>query len=642
MHVSIDFETKNAKTDIRKVGGSRYAQDAEILCLSYSINGGPISTWLPGQLPPYDLIDAIENGATVHAHNAAFERAIWKNVCVGQYGWPPVAKWRCTMARALYSGLPASLDNVSKAVGVTAKKDLAGRRVMMQMTKPRKPRKNEPQDAVLWYDTPEHYAKLIPYCEQDVRTEMEVASVVMDLTPREWSVYDHDTLVNERGVRIDTQLVHACIKVWNKYTKRLNRELAEATFGALTSASQASKMVDLLSHMGIELEDVKKGTVERVLLDSGLGPVATRMLEIRQELAKSSVSKYKKMVGAVESDGRIRGCFQYHGAQRTGRFSGRLVQFQNLPRGIIDETNIDAVIAAILALDLDAVMSFGPIGDVLASMIRCSIIPADGKRLLVCDFSSVEARALAWLAGEKWLLDAFEKNEDPYIHMASSVYGVPYAEVNKSQRFFGKTLVLGAGYGLGAGGLQRQLRNQKIVMSLGECQGLIDAYRAKNPRIKKLWYQVEDAAIQCVRSGRHVRCGKIVFHRRGDWLCVRLPSSRDLHYYKPSLVPGRFGKEQVEFLGTKEGKVIRETTYGGRAVENVCQAVCRDLLVEAMARLERAGYEVPLHVHDEVACEVPIGFGSIEEMRAIMVQVPTWAEGFPVGAEGFECTRYRK
>lgn len=640
MFAIIDFETK-CRTNI-KAGASRYSLDADILCLSYQIGDEPIKSWRPGEPDPEDLLNFVVYCNPIYAHNAAFEMAIWRNVCVPKYGWPEVdiSQWHCTQAEVLAMALPAALARVGEALKLDVQKDDAGHKLMLKMSKPRKPTKHDKSE---WHNRPGDMDRLVEYCEQDVRAERAVHDVVPRLSTREQSVYTYDAKVNLRGVKIDRELAEAVVDVWGQYTDRLNAEMAEITFGAVPSSDAVKVMTAFLQRIGAPLASLNKESVTEALAGK-LPPTARRMLEIRQGCSLSSIAKFEKMLECIEPDDRIRGCFQYHGAS-TGRWAGRLVQLQNLPRGELREEQLEDCVELVKSRDLDAIESFAPlpIGRLLSSLCRSAIIADEGKKLLVTDFASVEARGLAWSAEEDWLLDAFIHKKDAYKEMASTIYGVPYDKVDKKQRFYGKTAVLGAGYQMGAEKFRGILAQQGVVESEEFCKAIIDAYREKNKKIVKFWYAVERAAVNAVKTKTPQRVGAYVFHMSGDWLLARLPSGRDIAYYKPELAPGKY-KEQLCYLGVDPttGKVRREHTYGGAIVENLIQALCRDLLVEAMARLEKAGYPVIAHIHDEVVCEVPEDFGSIEEMEAIMSEMPKWATGFPVGAEGFECKRYRK
>ncbi len=634
--------------------------------------------------------------------------------------------------------------------------------------------RNEPTKRMGWHENEEDFEKLLAYCAQDVKTEMAVDAIVPPLWKTEEGVYEFDHTVNSRGVKFDRPLVESCIKVWDKYVQSLDDELSRITFSDMKS-SEVAKIISMLQSLGAPVGSLEKASVSNALSTDGILPTARRILEIRQLAAKSSVKKFNRILQCIESDDRIRGCTQYHGAS-TGRFAGRLIQLQNLFRGILKmpkgkETEfLEAVAQAIMSQDIGRIAEYGEVGDVLASMIRPSIVPDDGKRLIAFDFSSVESRGTAWVSGEEWLLEAFRNKECAYTHMASKVYSKPYESIAKDseERFYGKQLVLGCGYQLGGAGFQKYLDGYGVSLDLERCNQLVKIFRESNKQIVKLWYALERAAVDCVQSGRPQKCRNITYHISGRWLCCRLPSGRDIRYLDPQLAPGTFDKPQIRFTGSDiSGKPIRESTYGGKLTENCIaedtkvltdrgwvaiqdiriddlvhdgvtfvshgglvnksvqkcvevdgvrmtpdhevltddgwkialenprpyrpkirnadlyrnvaynkakfsaqvydilncgprhrfvvlgtngpfvvhnciQAICRDMLVWAMARLEKAGYPVVFHVHDEAVVEVPDDFGSVEEVKKIMTEIPDWATGFPIDAEGFETKRYRK
>ena len=638
--IMLDFETRC--TVPIKAGASRYSLNAEIMCLSYSIDGGPVKSWAPGEPAPIDLFKAISRGDFLHAHNAAFEQAIWRNVMVAKFGWPAVddTKWVCTQAECLSVAIPPSLENSAEALELRIKKDMTGRRLMQRMSKPRKPTKN---DKSPWHEKPEQMAALRAYCDQDVLAEAAVHDAIPRLSSRELSVYHFDQRVNRRGVMIDRELVEAVVDVWAQYTRKLNSELRDITFGLVDSADAVKVLTELLPKIGAPVANLTKNSVADAL-KMDLPPTARRILEIRAELAMSSVSKFDKMLLCIEPDDRIRGCFQYHGAGQTGRWAGRMVQLQNLPRGLLKAEQIDPMVELLKTHDLDRVLAEGvlPIGKLLSSLVRSAIIAPTGKRLIVCDFASVEARGLAWAAGEEWLLEAFRDGKDAYKEMAGAIYERPASEITKDQRFMGKQAVLGCGYSMGAAKFQASLEGTYgVVVSVDFCQTIVDAYRAKNKMIKAFWYKVERAAVNAVRGVPSV-AGPYQFYVKDKWLRAVLPSGREISYYKPVLRPGKYG-DQINFYTVGvNGKIQPSSTYSGKLVENLTQALCRDLLVEAMAKLEKAGYTTVAHIHDEVVLEVDNDFGSVAEVERIMEIVPDWAKGFPIGAEGFECTRYRK
>lgn len=652
MHATIDLETRN-KIKI-KAGAAKYSRSAEVMCLSYQIGEEDVKSWKPGEPLPEDLFEFVRGGGEVHAHNANFEINIWNNVLVPAHGFPPMRleQWRCTMAECFARGIPPSLENAAIALDLDVEKDMVGKRLMQKLCRPRRPSKHNPN---IWHEKPEELQRLRDYCDQDVITEAGVSKKIQRLPPREQSVFLFDQKVNERGVMVDRDLAESAVELWDHHCRSLDEELSRITFGALTSPRQVAGSIEVIRGLGVLLPDMTAPIVEEFLKRDLGSATARRILEIRQASSLTSIAKYKAMLLSICEDDRIRGCFQYHGAN-TGRWAGRIVQLQNLPRGVIkysgddpDGSKLAAMIEDLVELvktrDLNLIKkeSGYPLGDLLSGLVRSSIVAPPGKKFIVCDFASVEARGLAWAAGEEWLLRAFEAGLDSYVEMASEIYGIPTSKVTKEQRFYGKTAVLGCGYMLGARGFQGSLANFGVEADLPFCQSVVDAYRAKNRRIKSFWYKIGNAAISAVESGKPHKAGPFIFHTKGDWLLLRLPCGRDVPYYQPKVIAGDYGPQiQYTMAHPNTGKPVRNRTYAGKLTENAIQAICRDLLVEAMSRLERAGYQVVAHVHDEVVLEVDVGFGSLEEVEAIMNEVPSWAKGFPVDSEGFECLRYRK
>lgn len=651
--VNIDFETRS-EVPI-SVGASKYSKYCSIMCLAYMIDGGDVKAWWPGLPEPSDLLNAVRSGYVVRAFNAAFERCVWQNCMVAKYGWPEVdvKQWQCTMAEALAAGLPSSLDECAKSLNLEVTKDSEGRRIMLKMTKPRKARKAEIEAfedrgqkvPVLWHDDPDDFDRLVAYCKQDVVVEAKIATKIRRLSSREIQVFHFDSIVNERGVQIDVDLARAAVELWDQHCKILEQELYRITFGGIESVGMLARIVDTLCKLGCYVPGLAKGTVAEALGWDHIGRTARRILEIRQELGMSSVSKFEKMLECIEADGRIRGCFQYHAAA-TGRWGGRLVQLQNLPRGHVEQDDIAKLIEAVKSRDLVRVVKESPVplGKLLSSLVRSAIIAAPGKKLIVCDFAAVEARALAWAAGEEWLLQAFRNKDDAYKHMAASIYHVPFGEVTKAQRQVGKAATLGCGYGMSGAKFHMTLENGGIPSTPEFADEVVAAYRAKNAKIKKHWYATEAAAVRAIQAGGAHSVGPFKYYVKDDWLYCRLPSGRDIAYFKPQLVPGKYGPQIVYMAADSQtGKLVRVHTYGSCLVENNIQAMCRDLLVEGMSRTEKKGYTTILHVHDEIGAEVDEAFeGSTEEMEHILSDVPQWAAGFPMGAEGWSDTRYRK
>lgn len=647
--ITIDFETRSRYSI--KGGASRYSLEADVLCLAYQIDDAPVKLWTPDDPDPQDLLDAIATGAPIWAFNVSFEMAIWQNVMVAKHGWPPipVEQWRCTLAESMAVGLPGSLENVGKALGIESEslKDKDGHRVMLKLSKPRKPTKHNKAE---WHSKPEDFQKLYDYCKQDVVAEVAIHHRVPRLNARELSVFHYDKRVNARGVKIDRVLAECVEYLRAEHANRIEPELAKLTEGRVKKSSEVAKIIEELRTYGIDTDTLDQDAVAD-LLKSTTDPVAKRILEIRQELALSSLDKYTAMLLSAEDDDRMRGTTQYHGAQ-TGRWAGRIIQPQNMPRGFFTEYDyeyevIDHLISIIkkrnYQLFMEAISLFGwSFAKTMSSLVRSAIIAEEGKKFIIVDFASVEARGVAWSANEKWLLTALSKQECSYKHMAADIYSVKYDNVTKAQRFTGKQAILGCGYGLGAKKFQTMCAKYNVELELEFCQSVINAYRGKNHCTKKFWYELETAAVNTVATGKAHSAGPYTYWIDGKWLKCRLPAGRDIAYYRPVLVPGKYGK-QIEYLGTDiSGKPVKTTTWGGKLLENAVQGICRDLLADAMSRLEKRGYTVVLHVHDEIICEVDEGFGSVEEMEAIMCEVPSWADGFPISAEGFESKRYRK
>lgn len=421
------------------------------------------------------------------------------------------------------------------------------------------------------------------------------------------------------------------------------------TDGAVKSGQQNAALQKWVIEKGYDIKDVTAETVSRLLAHDDLTDRVRRVLEIRRDLAKSSIAKYVAMEKRTEADGRIRGSHLYHGAS-TGRWTGRGVQFQNVPRGDLSEGDVEEAIAAIRARDADLLGCLFPSVPVaLSSCLRSMVRAPEGKKLIVVDFAQIEARVLCWLAGQTDVLKQFMRGEDVYVGLASRIYNVPQDQVTKDQRFVGKVATLGLGYGMGAPKFRATLDKYGMQVDQEFAQKVVDVYRDANGRVKRFWYRLEECAVESMaRRQRSVRCGRLRFLRQRNWMDVILPSGRTLTYISPQLedvdTPWGETKPQLTYLSenSMSHKWQRTKTYGGKIAENVTQAIARDFLVGAMQRAEEAGYEVIFHVHDELVVEVDQDFGSIEELEKIITVVPEWGQNCPIAAEGFEAERYRK
>lgn len=669
MKVHVDFETRSP-VDLKLCGLAPYAAKAEIICMAYAFNEEYPRLWLPGMPLHPMLIDACNDPETTfHAWNAAFEMAIWPLT-----GLPvvPLERWRCSMAHALACGLPGSLDQAAVAIGSLIRKDRIGGTLIRKFCIPKKTT-GEFTDVAPWnettqvaqrYETVEEAiaslnvpatearlawetARFYKYCVGDVNTERSVEHKLPPWQPSEIAVWHLDQKINNRGIPVDLKFAQTAITMCEERSEQLDREITTATGGAVTRASQAARLVTWLQGEGVDIDSMAKGKVKAALEAGDLDDHVELVLSIRQAAAKASVKKYQKIVACASDDSRIRNAVQYC-ASHTGRWGGRGVQFQNLPRGGIERLEAEwiADVLASSGFTLDQVAGlFGEPLDVFSSLIRATV--RSDKSLVVGDFAQIEARVLAWIAGENRILKAFESGSDVYKLMASEIWSIQIEQVDKGQRFIGKCAVLGLGYGMGAA------KFIDAVIALGGprlelefCQRVVNVFRSTNTKIKQLWYEVEDAAIKAVKSkGEVFSVGKLAFKCVGEWLMMKLPSGRFVYYPFPrvSMEPSPFGmKDAVSYMGLhpKSKKWERLSTYGGKLVENAVQAISRDILVEAMMRLESSPFCTITTIHDEVMTES--AEGTAEELNQILKIRPAWAKDCPIDAEAWKGTRYGK
>ena len=607
--------------------------------MAYAKDDGEVNVWTPGQPIP----EVILNGASTQqfrAHNAQFERIIWREIMVKRYGFPPITmqQWHCTAAECRAMGLPGGLDGAAKALGLEHQKDTVGQRLMLRMSKPRTV---QPDGTLTWWNTPDRVAKLIAYCKQDVVVERAIAAKVQRLTDAERAVYLLDQRINDRGVQIDTRLIEAAIDVVDAANEKANADLSELTNGAVTSIT---KNADLSNWLGVD--SVAKAHV-RDLLEKDLPPNVRRVLELRQEVSKSSVAKLVAFMECRCSDSRVRGLLMYHGAA-TGRWSGRLVQPQNFPRGDFKHTVIEGAIPLVLNKDLEGIDAlYGSVHSLISSMLRACFIAKPGHTLFSADYSAIEARVLAWLAGEKDVLDVFRSGQDIYCHAATGIYGRTITPIDKDERQIGKVAVLALGYQGGVKAFQSMASAYNLEIADEKADEIKNAWRKANARIVSWWAALENAALDAVHSGVGVAPG-VVFGVEDNWMWCQLPSGRKLWYSKPRLVeretPWGALRTSVKCDGVNSvtKKFEPFDLYGGLLAENIVQAVSRDLMASAMLRLEDAGYPIIMTVHDEVVAESSVEKGTLAEFTDILCKLPSWAKGLPLTAEGWTGQRYRK
>ena len=642
--LSVDLETFSS-TNLAKSGAYRYAQseDFEILLFGYSVDSGPIQVVdiASGETIPREILSALVDSSVIKwGHNVSFER-----VCLSRYLGLPAgeyldpASWRCTMVWAATLGLPLSLEGVGAVLGLDKQKLKEGRDLIRYFCIPCKLRDGT---AVRHYpkDDPDKWERFKAYNIRDVETEMAIQEKLAryPVSESEWRHYQLDQQINDRGILLDMPLVRNAIRCDSKYRQE-HMELAKEVTG-LENPNSTAQMKAWLAEQGIEAESLSKASVLE-LLDRAEGSVEVA-LSLRQELAKSSVKKYTAMENAVCTDGRARGLFQFYGASRTGRWGGRLLQPQNLPATHM--SSLDAARQLIRKGDFQAAeMLFDSVPLVLSELIRTAFIPKPGNRFFVADFSAIEARVIAWLAEEQWRLDVFEKGGDIYCASASQMFHVPVEKngVNGHLRQKGKIAELANGYG-GSVGALKAMGALEMGLHEKELKPLVDAWRSANPNIVQFWWDVDRAVKECIVEKTYMETHGIRFQYQSGFLFITLPSGRRLAYVKPRIGENRFGGESVTYEGVGSTKKWdRIESYGPKFVENIVQATARDILADAMRRLDAAGYRIVMHVHDEVVIEAP-KTASLEEICAIMGETPKWAKGLLLRADGFTCDHYKK
>lgn len=643
----MDIETYSS-IDLSKSGVYRYSEseDFEILLFAYSIDGGEVSVvdLASGEKIPSEILDALTDDSVVKwAFNANFER-----VCLSRHLSLPTGKylnpksWYCTMVWSAYLGLPLSLEKVGKVLGLEKQKLSEGKSLIRYFCMPCKPTKtngererNLPKhDRLKWEEFKE-------YNKRDVEAELAIHERLshFPLPEREWEHYHLDQEINDRGVRIDTKLVSNAIKFEEKLRKGNMSKAIKLT--GLENPNSPMQLKEWLNNQGLEIDSLAKKEVEAALCIA-TGDVK-EVLKLRQELSKSSVKKYTSMENVKGLDERVRGLFQFYGANRTGRYSGRLIQVQNLRRNSLRDLELARSLVRNGEFETIELLYNSP-SDILSQLIRTAFIPKEDYRFIVSDFSAIEARVLSWLAGERWRMDAFAKGEDIYCQSASQMFGLPVEKngVNGHLRGKGKIAELACGYG-GSIGALKAMGALEMGIEENELQGIVNSWREANPNIVELWWDIDRIIKNVIKTRSKVKFNNLVFSYEKGILFIQLPSGRRLSYIKPQMGVNRFGGESITYEGTGPGnKWERIESYGAKFVENIVQAISRDILAEAMMRLNKEGYEIVMHVHDEVVLEVEEGSSSIEEVNEIMSVQPEWAKGLVLDADGFECEFYQK
>lgn len=647
--LAIDIETYSG-VDLIKSGVYKYAEadDFTILLIGFSWDGEEPGVLDLAQNPDQSYLEVVKealvNPAILKtAFNANFERT-----CLSAFFGIelPAEQWECTMVKASMLGLPLSLDMVSKALNLSEKKDAAGKALIKYFSCPCKPTKsNGERTRNLPEHAPDKWQEYIDYCRQDVRTELAIREKInfFEIPDEEKKLWCLDQRINDRGILLDREFVNAAIEISRLNTIKLEAEAVSLT--GLDNPNSAAQLKSWLSaETGSEVATLRKGDIPELLASTDCDTV-TRVLNSRQEMSKTSVKKYEAMRKGICADSRVRGLLQFYGANRTGRWAGRLVQVQNLPQNHL--ADLDLARGVVRGGDVESVeLLFGNVPDTLSQLIRTAFVAPTCHSFIVADFSAIEARVIAWLANEKWRLDVFNTHGKIYEASASQMFKVPIESVTKGSalRQKGKVAELALGYQGGPNALIT-MGALKQGLTEEELPKLVAMWRNANKQIVRLWNVVEEAAIETVTTGQPIQIMHgIRFSVERGILFIQLPSGRRLSYLRPKMKPGKFGNDALTYEGldqtTKQWKI--QDTYGGKLVENIVQAIARDCLAVAMLRLDDAGFKIVMSVHDEVVIEESDSRVRLAEVNEIMGTPIPWAKGLPLTADSYETKFYKK
>lgn len=650
-HLSIDLETFSS-VPIAKAGAQKYiaSPDFEILLFAYSLNGAPsvCCDIAQGEHLPGWVLDALcDPQCLKHAYNAAFEWGCLSKFMGRQL---PPEQWRCTMFHGLYAGYPAGLDAAGRALGLPEdkRKLSTGKALIRYFCVPCTPTKsNGGRRRNLPNHDPARWELFKEYNAQDVTTEMEIERRLSLITVPDWlqRQWETDLLINARGVAVDMEMVNGALEIGATVRERLTQEAVRISgLSNPNSVQQLSAWLE--QETGEEVTDLRKDTVAKMIAQAPDIPEVQRMLEIRQELGKTSTKKYDAIEQAVCPDGRVRGLLQFYGANRTGRWAGRLVQVQNLPRTYTQPLELARNLVKQRKLD-NLRLIYGSVPDTLSQLIRTAFVASDGNVLIDADFSAIEARVISWLAGEQWRLEVFKTHGKIYEASASQMFGVPIERIKKGNpeyalRQKGKVAELALGYQGGAGAL---INMGALDMGIPEddLPDIVQRWRDTNKRICDLWYKMNSSAVEAISTGSSVGVGRLLVSCEYDavhevkYLTVLLPSGRKLYYNSPQIGENKWGGPSISYMGmdqtTKKWKRIE--TYGGKLVENCVQAVARDCLAQAIENLEKEGLPVVFHIHDEVVIDCRADTATLDDVVNIMSRPIPWAPGLPLNADGW-------
>ena len=640
--LAIDIETYS-DVSLPDCGVHRYAasEQFEILLFAYSLNDEPtqIIDLASGEKIPDEIMEYLTDDSVIKtAYNAAFERN-----CINRFFGLSLKPegWRCTLVQASMLSLPLSLEGVGEALNLDKKKMSEGKDLIRYFCMPCKPTKanggrtrNRPSDA------PEKWELFKTYCIRDVDVEKQIRNKLakFPIPDREQKLYCMDQRINDRGIMVDQELIGHAVACDLLYKETVTKKAYEIS--GLENPNSVSQLKDWLNEKGIEVDSLAKAAVEE-LVENTQGDVA-EMMKLRLAMSKTSVKKYEAMERSVCPDGRVHGLLQFYGANRTGRWAGRLVQIHNLPQNHMEDLELARSLVKEGRYDLVELL-YDSTPDVLSKLIRTAFVARPGCRFIVSDFSAIEARVMGYLAGEGWVMEEFRGAGKIYEQTASKMFHIPIEEITKGSpyRARGKVASLACQYG-GAEGALVSMGALNFVEE-EELKGLVQSWRTANPHIVNYWYEIDGAVKAAVKERKMTKVGMVTVYYQSGMLKIALPSGRVLSYVRPRMTVNRFGSESVSYegIGTNR-KWTRIESYGAKFCENIVQATARDVLAEAMLRLEKKGFDIVCHIHDEVVLEVPEGTSSVEEVNEIMAVCPDWCEGLPLKAAGFESPFYKK
>lgn len=641
--LEMDIETYS-DVDLIKCGVYAYADSPafEVLLFAYSFDGEEtqIIDLALGETIPAEVESAIfDDSIAKTAFNANFERT-----CLSKYFGTQLSpdSWHCSAVQAAMLALPRSLEDVGAVLGLDKQKMKEGKELIRYFCVPCKPTKaNGGRTRNLPHHAPEKWELFKTYCKRDVDVEKAIRQKLhhFPIPESEMEMYRLDQEINDRGVLVDLALVHQAISCESLHKEIVTKRAYELT--GLENPNSVTQLKSWLTGRGMEIDSLSQKAVADLIQETD-GEVE-ELLRLRLLMAKTSVKKYEAMERSVCSDGRVHGMLMFYGANRSGRWSGKIVQIQNLPQNHIMDLELARNLVKQGRFE-DLELFYDSTPNVLSELIRTAFVPKKGCRFIVADFSAIEARVLAWLSGEQWRLDVFASHGKIYEASASAMFHVPIEEITKGSplRQKGKISELALGYG-GSVGALTSMGALDMGLAEEELSPLVSTWRNANPHITQFWWDVDAAAVKAVTEKRKTKAGRIIFEYKSGILFVILPSGRKLSYVKPRMAVNKFGRDGLTYEGISENKKwSRIETYGPKLVENIVQGTARDLLAEAMLRVEKAGYRIVMHCHDEIIAEVPEGFGSVEDMSEVMAVQPEWADGLPLRADGYECAFYQK